>query len=195
MRRPTYSNAISTVALFIVLAGGTAVALPGKNTVGSKDIRDGQVKPRDLKQPKQLRVKTNPEASNDPCATGRVGVLCGYRHPEVGYRGWRAVGGQYAPPTVSRDGFGVVRLSGVVNGVVSSNQSDAILILPKRLRPATTLEFSVARDQLDPCSGTASCNAPADVVQVRPNGEVHRRGAGSAPDGVSLDGISYRARR
>jgi hypothetical protein len=46
--RLTYANVISTLALFLVLAGGSAVALNGSNTVFSDDIVNGQVKTQDL---------------------------------------------------------------------------------------------------------------------------------------------------
>lgn len=42
------SNVVGYVALFAVLAGGTASALPGKNKVDSGDIKNGQVKAPDL---------------------------------------------------------------------------------------------------------------------------------------------------
>jgi hypothetical protein len=44
-RRLTYANVVATLALFGVLAGGTAYAA---NTIGSTDIIDGQVKSVDI---------------------------------------------------------------------------------------------------------------------------------------------------
>jgi hypothetical protein len=44
----TYANVMATIAVFLVLSGGTAVALSGSNTVFSDDIVNGQVKPQDL---------------------------------------------------------------------------------------------------------------------------------------------------
>jgi hypothetical protein len=44
----TYANVIATVALFLVLTGGTAVALNGSNTVFSDDIVNGEVKAADI---------------------------------------------------------------------------------------------------------------------------------------------------
>ncbi len=41
--RLTYANVIATLALFLVLTGGTAVALKGSNTVFSDDIVNDQV--------------------------------------------------------------------------------------------------------------------------------------------------------
>ncbi len=45
----TYANAISTIALFLVLTGGTAVALNGSNTVFSDDIVNNEVRSADVR--------------------------------------------------------------------------------------------------------------------------------------------------
>jgi hypothetical protein len=45
----TYANVIATIALFLVLSGGTAVALTGSNTVFSDDIVDDQVRSADVR--------------------------------------------------------------------------------------------------------------------------------------------------
>jgi hypothetical protein len=45
----TYANVISTLCLFLLLGGGTAVALNGSNTVFSDDIVDNQVKSADVR--------------------------------------------------------------------------------------------------------------------------------------------------
>jgi hypothetical protein len=47
-RRLTYANVTATLALFVALGGG-AVALEGKNSVNSGDIKQGAVKSSDLK--------------------------------------------------------------------------------------------------------------------------------------------------
>ena len=44
----TYANVMATLAVFLVLSGGTAIALDGSNTVFSDDIVDGEVKAPDL---------------------------------------------------------------------------------------------------------------------------------------------------
>jgi hypothetical protein len=38
----TYANVMATIAVFLVLSGGTAVALNGSNTVFSDDIVNGR---------------------------------------------------------------------------------------------------------------------------------------------------------
>ena len=45
----TYANVISTLCLFLVLGGGSAVALSGTNTVFSDDIVDNEVKTADVR--------------------------------------------------------------------------------------------------------------------------------------------------
>ncbi len=49
----TFANVASGLSLFLVLSGGTAMAidgsLPGQNTVGSEDIINGEVIPADIK--------------------------------------------------------------------------------------------------------------------------------------------------
>lgn len=42
--RLTYANVVSTLALFGVIAGGTAVALPGKGSVQANDLKKNSVK-------------------------------------------------------------------------------------------------------------------------------------------------------
>jgi hypothetical protein len=46
----TYANVISTLCLFLLLGGGSAVALTGSNTVFSDDIVNGEVKVADVGQ-------------------------------------------------------------------------------------------------------------------------------------------------
>ena len=43
-KRLTYANVVSTLALFAVIAGGTAAALPGKKTVQANDLKKNAVK-------------------------------------------------------------------------------------------------------------------------------------------------------
>jgi hypothetical protein len=47
-KRLSFSNVASALALFLAVGGGSAFALAGSNTVDSGDIRDGQVKTRDI---------------------------------------------------------------------------------------------------------------------------------------------------
>ena len=67
--RLTYSNVVSTLALFLALAGGTtAIALSGKNTVSSDDIKKGQVKSSDIGGSQV----TNGDLAKDAVSGGKV---------------------------------------------------------------------------------------------------------------------------
>jgi hypothetical protein len=48
-RRLTYANVVACLCLFLVLAGGSAVALKGTNRVNSRDIVDDSVRGRDIR--------------------------------------------------------------------------------------------------------------------------------------------------
>jgi hypothetical protein len=64
----TYANVIATIALFLVLSGGTAVALSGSNTVFSDDIVDEQVKTADL----ATGAATNPKLASGAVTSPKV---------------------------------------------------------------------------------------------------------------------------
>jgi hypothetical protein len=64
----TYANVIATLALFLVLSGGTAVALNGSNTVFSDDIVNGEVKEADVGQ----GAVASAEIENDSIVAGDV---------------------------------------------------------------------------------------------------------------------------
>jgi hypothetical protein len=63
----TYANVIATVALFLVLGGGTAVALNGTNTVFSDDIVNGQVKLADTDTALRLKCPTGTRYHEGAC--------------------------------------------------------------------------------------------------------------------------------
>ena len=48
--RLTYANVVATLSLFLVLSGGTAIALKGSNSVFSNDIAHNQVKSVDVRK-------------------------------------------------------------------------------------------------------------------------------------------------
>lgn len=43
-KRLSYANVVSTIALFVVIAGGTALALPGKGSVKANDLKKNAVR-------------------------------------------------------------------------------------------------------------------------------------------------------
>lgn len=73
----TYANVISTAALFLVLAGGTAFAakealLPG-NSVGAKQLKPGAVTPAKLSAASKLAFTGPKGATGDPGPQGPKG--------------------------------------------------------------------------------------------------------------------------
>ena len=106
-------TSLSSIALFLVLGGGTAVALNGANTVFSDDIVNGQVKSDDLAKLSFTAVKPNPQLATDPCDSGEVGIFCAFVG-SAGYRGWKNLGQGYANVAYARDGLGIVHLQGAM---------------------------------------------------------------------------------
>jgi len=108
LSRLTYANVMSTLAVFAVLAGGTALALPGRNSVDSGDIRNGQVKAPDVAD---LEFK-NAKLLN----------------------GWVASDDDGALPGFAVDAEGIVHLRGALDG---TDALDTVAFtLPRALRPA-----------------------------------------------------------
>ncbi len=62
----TYANVMATLAVFLVLGGGSAVALSGSNTVFSDDIVDGEVETADLATGAATNPKLASGAVNSP---------------------------------------------------------------------------------------------------------------------------------
>src|SRR5215212_4048281 len=61
-RRMSPSTVIACLALFFAVAGGSAIALKGRNTVDSGDIKKGQVKTSDLANNAVTAKKIKPNA-------------------------------------------------------------------------------------------------------------------------------------
>jgi hypothetical protein len=72
----TYANVVACLSLFLVIGGGTAIALKGTNTVNSRDIVDGAVKGRDIRDGEVGTIQIgNGEigpADRAPAPAGRV---------------------------------------------------------------------------------------------------------------------------
>lgn len=66
--RLTYANIVSSVCLFLVLGGGTAVALTGTNTVLTDDIKNGEVRNPDLRN----GAVSNAKLGNNSVNGGKV---------------------------------------------------------------------------------------------------------------------------
>jgi hypothetical protein len=188
----TYANILSSIALFLVLGGGTAVALNGANTVFSDDIVNHQVKSDDLAKLSFTAVKPNPQTGSDPCQSGAVGIFCGLVGGS-GYRGWENLGQGYGNVAYARDGLGIVHLQGVMKDNSAAPGPQETWFLPPGYRPAATRHFAVAYGQ------TGSPNYSLSTVRVLTNGGVqfsgNQPGAGTfGYEGVSLDGVEFNAK-
>src|SRR6185437_11631911 len=100
--RPTYANVISTLALFLVLAGGTAFAakevLLPKNSVGTKQLKPGSVTPRKLSDSAKVALMGAPGAPGPIGAHGAAGTE-GARGPD-GSTGAAGTSGASEPPPI-----------------------------------------------------------------------------------------------
>ncbi len=74
----TYANVVATIALFVAISGGTAVALNGSNTVQSDDIGPGaQVTAADVVNESLTGADIKNKSGVDTCVnTVRLGNLC-----------------------------------------------------------------------------------------------------------------------
>jgi hypothetical protein len=74
----TYANVISTIALFLVLAGGTAFAakeaLLPRNSVGAKQLKPGSVTPKKLSKSAKVALIGAPGAQGPSGAKGAAGA-------------------------------------------------------------------------------------------------------------------------
>jgi hypothetical protein len=112
--RLTYSNVMVTVLAFIVLGGGGAYALAGRNTVFSDDIAPGNVRASDIRD----------------IAFHNLNLINGWVPHDTG-----------ASPGVAKDGFGVVHLRGAMKRPTGSSTSP--FRLPSGFRPARTLTIPI----------------------------------------------------
>jgi hypothetical protein len=149
----TYANVMATIAVFLVLSGGTAVALDGINTVDSGDIINDQVKSVDVR--------------NDDLPTGGLGAV-DLRPNSV--RGSEVQDGSLAPADSSNV---VARVRGTdsVSTGDGGFASPASYPLPNNTwtQAATEVEGFVGEATIDDEAPSESCNA---VVIIRVDGQL-----------------------
>jgi hypothetical protein len=148
----TYANVMATIAVFLVLGGGSAVALSGTNTVDSGDIIDNQVKGADVRDDslaggglaaadlKPGSVGTS-EVANGSIADGDLAPAA---------RGARAYGRVSATGTLSRS----------KNASVSHNVTGHYCITLAGGIDPTTAVLVVAPDRTDSSTSTATDTFP-----------------------------------
>jgi hypothetical protein len=78
-RKLTYANVVATIALFVALAGGTALAASqlAKNSVGSKQLKKEAVTPAKLSKASKATLIGPAGAKGD---AGAPGAALGYAH-------------------------------------------------------------------------------------------------------------------
>lgn len=181
------SSVVGYVALFFALGLGTAWAIE-TNSVRSKHIVDGQVKPKDLAPPKPWDEVGD---GNGPAfSTTSTPGFCqfGKRGDNFPVDDWENFP-SYQTAAFYRDAGGVVRLKGLVRrgtdvfpceddsfpGPISI---DDIFKLPEGYSPAATAIFA-----------NRSSNAPAEL-RIEADGDVVAMSGDYT--WVSLDGIAFR---
>src|SRR4051794_94046 len=83
--RLTYANVVATLSLFLVLSGGTAVALTGSNTVFSDDIVDNQVKSADVRNDTLTGGDVKESSLGQVPQAGNAGTLDGLDSTRFGF--------------------------------------------------------------------------------------------------------------
>ncbi len=188
--RPTPETLLAFAALFMALSGG-AIALEGRDTVFSKDIVDGQVRPQDVAPAEATAVKENPRLDlRNPCDQDRTGVFCGYNVDSISrFDGWGNYGG-YGETAFFRDHQGVVHLMGTFaqNG---SPIGSPVFLLPPAYRPDGTRLFSI------PCAVGIDSGVLC-TLEVTQGGQVNVLASESSPGiengGWTIDGVTFLAR-
>src|SRR5204863_1714851 len=178
----TYANVISSLCLFLVLGGGTAVALNGSNTVFSDDIVNGQVKQADLAKAENSHQVSPPLGDTFDCGYGSNACrLINWPKDTI-----------HNTVAFYRDPYGVVHLKGLVCGHglpgppgcnISQSTSSTVRIftLPQGYRPNKWLELPT------------SSHGQFARVEIRSDGTVSADGNPSwRTEDFYLDGVSFR---
>jgi hypothetical protein len=154
----TYANVAATLAVFLAVAGGSAFALEGRNTVDSGDIIDGEVATADLggSAVTSAKIKDGRVRAQDLAPAEAFHVVGQRGEPALlnGGQGdclWRSRANAtplpFNPPSFYKDPYGVVHLAGaltVVDGpggdgrcdVAAETDDERIFVLPPGYRPA-----------------------------------------------------------
>ena len=185
----TYANVMATLAVVLVVAGGTAYAA---NTVFSTDIVDGQVNSADVKDQSLTTFDVSTflgadivdgTITGDDVDESTLNLTEAIHFIPASGAGGFANGWGNDPDVTSPGGYwkdqtGIVHLRGIV-GRLADMSGPTIFTLPAGYRPSTVELFPVA--------------TPTGVfaeIQVGTNGQVQAY-SGTGSD-VSLSGITFR---
>ena len=216
--RPSPAVVIACIALFFAVAGGSAIALKGKNTVDSGDIKNKQVKTSDLannavttKKIKGNAVRTS-DIQNGQVRKADLAPDEAFRkvgtpgQPAFGNGGegdclWSelsqpGIGDPFNEPAFYKDAHGVVRLTGAVqsldgpggDGACGDQQDNFIFTLPVGYRPPEIMAFSSLGTEQIVVVGAQDLVTPSGTL---PAGTVALSGA--PPTQLILDSVSFRA--
>jgi hypothetical protein len=192
--RVTYANVMATLAVFAVILGGTAIALPGRGSVTKNDIRKNAVRSKHL----QAGAVTAEDVRDGAIGAAEVadGSIGG---AEVGDGSigaadlaattfsepvFRNAWGSYGnfPFEIGLDPLGFVHFRGGVSQT-SPAQPDIVFTLPGGMRPAHVATFVVPAT-----GGIAGVDVQADGDVV-----IGDLGGDGYEDASFLDGISFKA--
>jgi hypothetical protein len=214
----TYSNVVSTICLFLLLGGATAVAASqlGKNTVGSKQLKKNAVTTEKLKNQSvtaakvkngtltgtQINVSTlgtvpaaqTAQTAQTAQSANSVEAPEAYHNVTAFLNGWEipklSINGFPEPVAFYKDQEGVVHLRGEAQDGTSGS---LIFKLPSGYLPASG---RFVREPIS-CSGTGCPDGVGSVTINGPNFKLPADEDGvrapSEAEIVFLDGVTFRA--
>lgn len=210
LKLPRPTSVIAVLALFLAVAGGSAIALKGRNSVDSGDLRRGSVKTSDLARSavNSRKIRDGQVRARDLAAPERFHIVGALGEPQLSNGGandcvWSKAAApplRLDPPAFWKDPFGVVHLTGVLEqgpgpGGDASCSTDptpdgyedrTVFVLPPGYRPQNEQVFHTPLGVLI-VIGETTLNATGGPIAA---GTVFDFvGAGD----VNLSGITFRA--
>jgi hypothetical protein len=199
----TYANVVATLALFLVLAGGTTLAATqlAKNSVGTKQlkndavtsakVKDGSLLAGDFQAGQLPAGQTGPEGEKGaPGQKGEQGETASVMPPEAvnlvgaeGQPGFEEGAENLNVPFTTPVGFWKDHECTVhLQGVAAAHSSTTIFTLPPEFRPELNIAAAVAST-----SGEG-------LALIYSDGQVEVESNGASPEHLwGLDGVTFRA--
>ena len=168
----TYANVMATIAVFLVLGGGAYAALHlPKNSVKSRNIKNGQVKAKDLVKPAKVKSAGLSNEIGKGC-TGISDQWISYNHVDNG------------PVGYYRDVDGIVHLTGEAVRCGDPPSGSTIFTLPPGYRPPVVENISSLK--------YVGTDTSQEMVILR-DGSVGPIYSGATnPADYSFDGVAFR---